>query len=184
MSLPWQASAGIVLLAPVSSVAQAAESAAAGARLVDAGRDSALIPAIRRAVSGVCVCGYAETADVVRDAALAARTGAGLMCADAAAAAAAVRHGVAAERIVVQTLPGGIEAASRSGWATLLDLEQGADLEEASPLARTAAIAAMCAWLGVSVIRTRHVAEIRRCTDMTESILGRRPPAWAVRGLA
>jgi hypothetical protein len=34
------------------------------------------------------------------------------------------------------------------------------------------------------VLRTRHVAEVRRCADMTESILGRRPPAWAVRGLA
>ena len=42
----------------------------------------------------------------------------------------------------------------------------------------------ICAWLGASVLRTRHVAEVRRCADMTESILGRRPPAWAVRGLA
>ena len=35
-----------------------------------------------------------------------------------------------------------------------------------------------------SVLRTRYLAEVRRCADMTESILGRRPPAWAVRGLA
>jgi dihydropteroate synthase len=59
-----------------------------------------------------------------------------------------------------------------------------ADLEGAAGLARIEAAAAVCVWLGASVLRTRHVAEVRRCADMTESILGRRPPAWAVRGLA
>jgi len=62
-----------------------------------------------------------------------------------------------------------------------------ADLDElggAAGLARSEAAAAVCVWLGASVLRTRHVAEVRRCADMTESILGRRPPAWAVRGLA
>ena len=47
-----------------------------------------------------------------------------------------------------------------------------------------AAVAAVCAWLGGSVIRTRHVTEIRRSVEMTESILGRRPPAGTLRGLA
>jgi dihydropteroate synthase len=51
-------------------------------------------------------------------------------------------------------------------------------------LARAEAIAAVCAWAGAKVIRTRHVAEIRRCLDMTEVILGIRPPAWTLRGLA
>jgi dihydropteroate synthase len=46
------------------------------------------------------------------------------------------------------------------------------------------AVAAICVWLGASVLRTRYLAEVRRCADMTEAILGRRPPAWAVRGLA
>jgi len=64
------------------------------------------------------------------------------------------------------------------------DLEGRADLSGAAGLARTEAAAAVCAWLGASVLRTRHVAKVRRCADMTESILGRRPPAWAVRGLA
>jgi hypothetical protein len=45
------------------------------------------------------------------------------------------------------------------------------------------AVAAVFAWEGARLIRTRHVAEVRRCLDMTESILGIRPPAWAVRGL-
>ena len=61
------------------------------------------------------------------------------------------------------------------------DLERVADLAR---LARTEAVAAVCVWLGASMLRTRHVAEVLRCADMTESILGRRSPAWAVRGLA
>ena len=69
-------------------------------------------------------------------------------------------------------------------WNGLADLERVADLADSARLARIEAVAAVCAWLGASVLRTRHVAEVRRCADMTESILGRRPPAWAVRGLA
>ena len=113
MSLPWGSVPGIALLAPVTTVAQAAAAAAAGAALVDAGRDGALVPAIRRAVGGVRVCGQHETADLVRDAGLAARSGAALICPGPDAAAAAVRRGVAAERILVQAAPAGIEAAVR-----------------------------------------------------------------------
>ena len=178
MSLPWGSCPGIALLAPVTTVAQAAASAAAGAALVDAGRDGALVPAIRRAVSGVRVCGQHETADLTRDAGLAARTGAALICPGPDAAAAAVRRGVAAERILLQAAPAGIEAAVQAGWNVL------ADLEGLDGRARTEAVAAVCAWLGASVLRTRYLAEVRRCADMTESILGRRPLAWAVRGLA
>ena len=202
MSHPWHSEPEIALLAPVATVAQAAAVAAAGAGLVDAGDDGALVPAIRRAVSGVRVCGEHEDADLMRDADLAARTGAALICPGPDAAEAAARRGVAAGRILVQATPAGIEAALRAGWPVLADLEGLADLEEvadlerladlegvadlggAAGLARTEAVAAVCAWLGASVLRTRHVAEVRRCADMTESILGRRPPAWAVRGLA
>jgi hypothetical protein len=179
MSLPWGGSAGIALMAPVATVAEAAEAAEAGARLADAGRDGALVPAIRRAVSGVLVCGEHETADVVRDPGLAARTGAALICPGTGAVAAAVERGIAAGRILVQAPPDGIEAAARAGWAVLTDLEEWAD----SP-ARSEAVAAVCVWLGARVLRTRYVAGVRRSADMTESILGRRPPAWAVRGLA
>jgi hypothetical protein len=178
MSHPWPSEPGIALLAPVATVAQAAAAAAAGAGLVDAGDDGALVPAIRRAVSGVRVCGVHEDADLMRDADLAARTGAALICPGPDAADAAVRRGVAAGRILVQAAPAGIEAAAGAGWPVL------ADLEGAAGLARIEAAAAVCVWLGASVLRTRHVAEVRRCADMTESILGRRPPAWAVRGLA
>jgi hypothetical protein len=190
MSHPWRSEPGISLLAPVATVAQAAAAAAAGAGLVDAGDDGALVPAIRRAVSGVRVCGAHEDADLMRDADLAARTGAALICPGADAAEAAARRGVAAGRILVQAVPAGIEAVVRAGWPVLADLEGLADLERVADLAdparlaRTEAVAAVCAWLGASVLRTRHVAEVRRCADMTESILGCRPPAWAVRGLA
>ena len=196
MSHPWRSEPGIALLAPVATVEEAAAAAAAGAGLVDAGDDAALVPAIRRAVSGVRVCGEHEDADLVRDAALAARTGATLICPGADAAEAAARRGVSAGRILVQAAPAGIEAAVRAGWQVLADLERLADLEGGADLdgltgldgphgpARTEAGAAVCAWLGASVLRTRHVAEVHRCADMTESILGRRSPAWAVRGLA
>ncbi len=197
MSHPWRSEPEIALLAPVATVEQAAAAAAAGAGLVDAGDDGALVPAIRRAVGGVRVCGEHEDADLVRDADLAARTGAALICPGPDAAAAAVRRGIAAGRILVQaTTPTRIKAAVRAGWAVLSDLDGLADLEGLADLgelanrdgraglARTEAVAAVCTWLGASVLRTRHVAEVRRCADMTESILGRRLPAWAVRGLA
>jgi hypothetical protein len=196
MSHPWRSEPGIALLAPVATVEEAVAATAAGAGLVDAGDDAALVPAIRRAVSGVRVCGEHEDADLMRDADLAARTGAALICPAADAAEAAVRRGIAAGRILVQAAPAGIEAVVRAGWPVLTDLERLADLEGGANLARgvdlggaaglalTEAAATVCAWLGASVIRTRHVAKVRRCADMTESILGRRPPAWAVRGLA
>jgi hypothetical protein len=194
MSLPWGGSAGIALMAPVATVAAAAGAAAAGARLADAGRDGELVPAIRRAVGGVLVCGEHETAGVVRDPGLAARTGAALICPGTAEAAAAVRRGIEAGRILVQVAPAGIEAAVQAGWAVLADLEGLAGLDDPAAraeaagaeaeAARAEAGAAVCVWLGARVLRTRYVAEVRRSADMTESILDRRPPAWAVRGLA
>jgi hypothetical protein len=194
-------------MAPVSTVTQAAGYAAAGARLVDVGDRDALIPAIREQLGDLRICGYSAGADIVRDADLAARTGAGLICPDVRAAARAGQLGIAAERVLVQTGPAGIAAAAQAGWAILVDLAGGdADLAGGDggltgqdtaaraaaaraataqqAAAREAAVAAVCAWLGVSVIRTRHVTEIRRSVEMTESILGRRPPAGTLRGLA
>jgi hypothetical protein len=219
MSLSWPDSPRIVLIAPVSTAGEAAASAAAGAGLVDVGDADALIKQIRDLVGDVRICGRDEDADIVRDAGIAVRTGAGLICPDPDAAARAVRGGVPAERILVRTAPARLETVVRAGWATLVDLDehvglgqdvgldghagtgQDVGLDEhagtgqdvsldghagtgGDPLARAEAVAAVCAWLGARVIRTRYVAEIRRCVDMTESILGRRPPAWTVRGLA
>ena len=167
------------MLAPVSTVTEAVAAAAAGAGLVDVGEDDALILPIRDAVAEVSICGHGAGADIVHDATLAARAGSGLICRDPGTAAGAVQRGIAPERILLQTAPEDVRAASRSGWAALVDLDQGTDA-----LARAEAVAAVCAWVGAKVIRTRHVSEIRRCLDMTESILGLRRPAWTLRGLA
>ena len=167
------------MLAPVSTVTEAVASALAGAGLVDVGEDDALIQGIRDAIPEAGICGYGAGADIVHHAVLAARTGAGLICRDPGAAASAVQRGIGPERILVQTAPGDVRTVSQSGWAALVDLDQGTEA-----LARAEAIAAVCAWTGAQVIRTRHVAEIRRCLDMTESILGLRRPAWTLRGLA
>src|ERR1700745_2686934 len=131
MSHPWRSEPGIALLAPVATVEEPPAAAARdGTVLIAAGDDAALVPAIRRTVSGVRVCGEHEDADLVRDAALAARTGAALICPEADAAEGAARRGIAAQRILVQAAPAGIEAAVRVGWPVLADLERLADLEE------------------------------------------------------
>jgi len=179
MSLPWGVSGRILLLTPVSTVTEAVAAAAAGADLIDVGDDDELIGAIRGAARDTHICGRGADADIVRDAALAVRTGAGLMCPDPGAASRAVQRGIAADTIVVPAPPAGIPAAVRSGWAVLADVD-----ETGRSPAEAEAIAAVCAWLGASVIRTRHVTGVRRSVDMTESILGRRPPAWTLRGLA
>jgi hypothetical protein len=110
-------------MAPVSSVDQAVACAAAGATLVDVGAAGTLIPAIRRAAGGLLVCGGGEDADLVRDMNLAARTGAGLICRDLAAAQAAVGHRIGPDRILVWCAPAQIERAAESGWATLVDVD-------------------------------------------------------------
>jgi dihydropteroate synthase len=190
-------------MAPVSTVDQAVACAAAGATLVDIGAADALIPAIRRAAGGLLICGCGEDADLVRDVNLAARTGAGLICRDLAAAQAAVGHRIAPDRILVWCAPAQIERAAESGWATLVDVDADAgsvagvrvdvdtgagSLTDADAgtesLAGVLAVAAVCGWLGASVIWTRHVAGVRRALDMTEAIRGTRAPAWTIRGLA
>jgi hypothetical protein len=189
LSHRWGDSAAIAIMAPVSTVDQAVASAAAGATLVDIGAADALIPAIRRAAGGLLICGCGEDADLVRDVNLAARTGAGLICRDLAAARAAVGHRIAPDRILVWCAPAQIERAAESGWATLVDVDAVAgSLTDADagpePQAGVLAVAAVCGWLGASVIWTRHIAGVRRALDMTETIRGTRAPAWTIRGLA
>jgi hypothetical protein len=113
----------IDIVAPVTSLAEAAEAVRAGARFVDAGTDRALAADLRR-------------------------EGFPLLDADQDARDA--------------------DARDADGWGSS---------------AAAGAIAAVYAWQGARLIRTRHVAEVRRCLDMTECLLGIRPPAWAVRGL-
>src|ERR1700690_3699598 len=172
MSLRWGYSTGITVLAPVSTVTEAVASALAGAGLVDVGENDALILQIRDAVPEAGICGHGAGADIVHDAALAARAGADLICRDPGTAAGAVQRGIKPERILLQTAPDDVRAASRSGWAalvaldpgTLVDLDPGTlvDLDPGTlvgldqgteSLARAEAVAAVCAWTGAKVIR-------------------------------
>jgi len=122
-----------------------------------------------------------KAADVSRDAETALGTGGRLLCDGLGAAEQAGQRGITPDRILVQVTPGETEFAARAGWQTLVDVDADPG---AGAVARAGAVAAVCLWLGASVISTRHVAEVRRCLDMTESIAGTRVPAWAVRGLA
>jgi hypothetical protein len=205
MSHSLQSSA---VLTTVFSVEQAAEAANAGAQIVDAGDDGSLVIAIRHARIDVLVCGPGSAADVGRDIPLAARTGAWLLCdgllgdgllgdglrGDAlsrdtlSTAEQARRQGIDPARILVQVRPAEVGAAGQAGWLTVVDVDDdaaGTKAEATSDAeAAAGARASVCVWLGASVIRTRHVTQIRRCLDMSESIRGTRAPAWAVRGLA
>lgn len=138
----------------------------AGADILDTGEDGGLAVAVRRALPGVRLCGPAENADYTRDPSIAARGGAILVC-DAP---------IPAERVLVSIVPAEVEAHTRAGWPVLVDVDGDGDT--------AVALAALCAWLGAAVIRSRHVREVRRSLDMTASVMGTRPPAWAVRGLA
>jgi len=59
-----------------------------------------------------------------------------------------------------------------------------ADPDGQAPPAAVIATAAVCTWLGVPLVRSRHTRAVRRAIDMTASIAGHRPPARTIRGLA
>jgi hypothetical protein len=59
-----------------------------------------------------------------------------------------------------------------------------ADADGQAPPAAVIATAAVCTWLGVPLVRSRHTRAVRRAIDMTASIAGYRPPARTIRGLA
>jgi hypothetical protein len=174
--------ADTALLTVADSLTEAIAAGQAGATMIDVGdRGPELISAIRGNVARMIVCGDDESADVVRHPAVALRTGARLICADIAAAETAVGAGIARERILVTVPATEVDAALRAGWATLTDVDTSAATRG---LAGAEAIAAICAWLGATAVRTRHVAPVRRSLDMAKSVLGTRPPAWTIRGLA
>lgn len=161
------------------SVDEAIVAGHAGARLLDTGdAGPALIAAIRARLPEAIICG-GETADIVHDRHLALRAKAGLICESVTAAENAAADGVPADRILVGAAPGVLDSIIRAGWRTLTDVDS-----YGHGLAGAEAIAAVCAWLGGTVVRTAHVTEIRRSLDMAEAIVGTRPPAWTIRGLA
>ena len=86
------------------------------------------------------------------------------------------------------SLPGSVLWAGSPGDPVDADrLAAGAGTADPADQARPAAViatAAVCAWLGVPLIRSRHTRAVRRAIDMTASIAGTRPPSRTVRGLA
>jgi hypothetical protein len=205
----------------VADTAVAAGSAVhEGADLIDlTGAVPAEIAAFRRAHPGVPVCADAGTgadtdadtgayggqADLTRDPAVAAASGARLICARQEEAA---RSGLPPERLLIETSPAGLIAALAGGYPVLVDLhgtgtgtgtrtgpgrtsqDSGTSPDEAAvsgdgpPGAAALAVAALSGWLGAAVVRTRHPQPVRRALDLTDSVRGVRPPARTVRGLA
>jgi hypothetical protein len=86
------------------------------------------------------------------------------------------------------SLPGGVVWAGPPGDPVDADRlaarATAADPAGPAPPAAVIATAAVCAWLGVPLVRSRHTRAVRRAIDMTASIAGRRPPSRTIRGLA
>ena len=198
---------------PRTALMVVADTAAAASSAVDEGADlidltgavPAEIAAFRQAHPGVPVCADAGVdadggpADLTRDPAVAAASGARLICARQDEAA---RSGLPPERLLIETSPAGLIAALAGGYPVLVDLpgtggrpggtspDSGTSPDEAAipgdgpPGAAALAVAALSGWLGAAVVRTRHPQPVRRALDLTDSVRGVRPPARTVRGLA
>lgn len=187
-----------VLVAVVDGPGAAVDAAvAAGAAVVEL-PDAAGVAAVRAAYPGLPVAvraadpaavgaACAAGADLVGGpdpafAPVAARHGAGVVCAPedlAAALAAGVRPdgvlldgGAGTSREAVRR----IAAHAAGGHPVLVSLEAGLT----GPALATAAVAA---WLGARVFRVRDVENARQVLDMVMSIAGHRPPSVALRGM-
>ena len=196
---------------PRTALMVVADTAAAASSGVDEGADlidltgavPAEVAAFRQAHPGVPVCadavGDGGPAGLTRDPAVAAASGARLICARQEEAA---RSGLPPERLLIETSPAGLIAALAGAYPVLVDLpgtsagpgatspDSGTSPDEAAipgdgpPGAAALAVAALSGWLGAAVVRTRHPQPVRRALDLTDSVRGVRPPARTVRGLA
>lgn len=142
------------------------------------GGGPALIAAIRSLLPDVVISGEDESADLVSDPGLALRSGARLICPGVTAAERARHEGIEPDRILVTVPMAHLDRTLRDGWSTLTDVDAGA---AGLGVAGAEALAAACCWLGVTAVRTRHVAEVRQSLDAAEAALGRPRPAWTVR---
>jgi dihydropteroate synthase len=77
-----------------------------------------------------------------------------------------------------------------TGWPVLVSLSNKDFVGESlnrpvgERLIGTLATTSVSAWLGARVFRAHNIAETRQTLDMIATILGTRPPARTVRGLA
>ncbi|MGD0373820.1 MAG: hypothetical protein ABSB01_04455 [Streptosporangiaceae bacterium] len=130
---PGQLPPGTALIAVAHHLTEASVAVAAGADVVDLGAAPAeMIAAFRALHPGILVCATGAPADVVRDPASAAATGALLVCADADAAAGS---GIPADRVLVDVLPAMVPGVSQTGLAALVDVDHAARLAAGGGLA-------------------------------------------------
>jgi hypothetical protein len=156
---------GTAVAAAVATVPAARAAVAAGAVLIDlSGARQPVMTEVRDRYPGILICAPADWADLVRDPATARRTGAILVCADPAAAAAAEAGGIARRGILVEAEPTRAAGLIAAGWRVLVDADQVAGPHAA------AAVAALSAWLGAAAVRSDHVAAARRAIDMAGAI--------------
>ncbi len=170
---------GTALLTEAGSLDDAVAAGFAGATMIEVGAGGpALIAAIRSLLPDVVISGADESADLVPDPSLALRSGARLICSGVTAAEKARYEGIAPDRILVTVPMVHLDRTLRAGWSTLTDVDAGA---AGLGVAGAEALAAACCWLGVTAVRTRHVAQVRQSLDAAEAVLGRPRPAWTVR---
>jgi hypothetical protein len=156
--------------AVATTVAAARAAIAAGAVLVDlTGADRPVIAEVRERYPDILICAPADWADLVRDPAAARRTGAILVCADSAAAAAAEAGGISRRGILIEATPARAAGLMAAGWQVLVDAGQVTDPHAA------AAVAALSAWLGATAVRSEYVAAVRRAIGMAGAIRAGRP---------
>ena len=83
-----------------------------------------------------------------------------------------------------------LDEMTATGWPVLVSLSnkdfvgEALDRPVGERLMGTLAATAICAAAGARIYRVHEVSETRQVVDMTMSIMGRRPPRRAVRGLA
>ena len=158
-------SGGTAVAAAATTVAAARAAIAAGAVLVDlTGAGRPVLAEVRERYPDILICAPADWADLVRDPAAARRTGAILVCADPAGAAAAEAGGISRRGILIEATPARAAGLMAAGWRVLVDAGQVTD-----PPA-TAAVAALSAWLGATAVRSDNVAAVRRAIDMAGAI--------------
>jgi hypothetical protein len=162
-----------------AAIAAAHDAIADGARLVDLGvTDEEAVRAVRAIDPTVIVCAEAPGADLTRDPEVAAHTGAVLLRPAPTNGSPGSGGGTSgSESILVTSEPADVGRLAPLGWAVVVDVD-------AVDFPGTLAVAAICAWLGARILRTRHVAAVRQAVEMVESIRGARAPSWARRGLA
>jgi hypothetical protein len=188
----WRLPAWSALMAVASDAETATAAVQSGADVIDlteAGK--AQITAFRTAHPAVPYCADDRSADIVTDQRIAAATGAWLICSDLAEAR---LSGLPQHQLLVAASPAELPQLAAAGWHPIVDVDlhggqyrPGGSTPMDLPDSRQAGViaaAALSCWLGAAAVRTSQPAQVRQALDMTASILGLRPPARTVRGLA